>query len=205
MAEILIGHLLDRGIFSLIWVDCKGLPLPIERVYNVLLIIVKALIRKVVGGTIHNLRIDVAVDHFELIVVYEMVVCQGFVMKELYEDSLIRNKGASYERVSEPLDRHRMVVNAEGLVDVKLLFFDDRGVPRFFAENPQSELTIIDERYRIFFTGGILLNFFETNIAVIFTANLLFKGLLVILKTIHPDPKFPIVLFRDSYRSCRIV
>lgn len=89
-----------------------------------------------------------------------MVVCQAFVVEELNENSLIRNEGASYKRVCEALDRHSVIINFQSLVNIKFLLFDHLWVPRLFAKDPQSELTIIYKCYRVFLTGGILLNFF---------------------------------------------
>lgn len=138
-------------------------------------------------------------------IINEVVVGEAVVVEKLNKDSIIGDEGAGDERVRESLDWHRVVVDAERLIDVELLSADDIGASRLLAKHSEPELAVIDERNGILFTGRILLDLLEPDEAVILTANLLLKSLLIGLKIVHADPVFLVIFLGNHDGPGRIV
>jgi hypothetical protein len=139
------------------------------------------------------------------VVVDEVVMGQIMIVEQLNENSVIVNEGARAEWICESLDRHGIIVDAEGCVDVKLFPLDCFSVSRFFAEHSESELTIIDVDKRVFLTSRILLHLFASDVAVLLATNHLGECVLVGLQGIHHHPELPIIFLDYRDGSGRII
>ena len=127
------------------------------------------------------------------------------VVEKLNEDSIVVNERACAERISEALNWHGVVVDTDGLVDVKLFPLDSLYISSLFAKDSEAELAVVDVHQGILLTSGVLLHFFASNVTVFVSSNHLGEGVLVSLKTVHHDPEFPIVFLDHSDRSCGVI
>ena len=179
-------------VHGIIRVDGESLALSIEGVDDVVLVVVKTFVREVLRVTLHFLDEHLALDLHLGMIVNEVVMGEAVIVEELDEDSIIRDERARDKGVREPLNRHGVVVDAECLVDVELLFMNHLRAPCLLSEDSQSKLTVVDECDGIFFTSGVLLNLLEPDETILRAANLFLECLLIGLKIVHANPVFAI-------------
>ena len=127
------------------------------------------------------------------------------IVEKLHENSIVINERACAEGICKALDRHCVVIDTDGSVDVKLFSLNDLGVSSLFSEDSEFKFTVVNKHECVFLTSSILLDFFASDVAVLFTSNHLSECIFVGLKTVHHDPKFPIILFDHGDRPCRVI
>lgn len=132
-------------------------------------------------------------------------MCQIMVVEQLHENSVVVNEGACTEGISEALNWHGVVVDADGSVDVELFSLDCFNISGFFSKDSESELTIVDVHEGILLACSVLLNLFASNVAVLITSNHLGEGVLVGLETVHHNMEFSIVLLDHGNGSGRVI
>ena len=72
------------------------------------------------------------------------MVLNLLVVKQIYEKKLVVNKCAVDEWIWEVINRHRMVVQAKSLVDIKLILKHLCMWPVHLAEDSTEEVTVIE-------------------------------------------------------------
>jgi len=103
------------------------------------------------------------------------------------------------------LDRHGVVVDTEGRVDVELLGFGLLGGSSFLTEDSDVEFTVVSINVSILVTSVVLLDLFASDVVVRVTSDLFIKGLLVSFKIVHSYPEFSVITFCNCYGSCRVI
>ena len=134
-----------------------------------------------------------------------MIMGQIMVVEQLHENSVVVNEGACAEWISEALNWHGVVVDADGSVDVELFSLDSFNVSGLFTKDSESELTIVDVHEGILLACSVLLNLFASDIAVLITSDHLSEGVLVGLETVHHNMEFSIVLLDHGDGSGRVI
>jgi hypothetical protein len=127
------------------------------------------------------------------------------VVEKLDENSVIINERACAEGICKALDGHSVVIDTDGSIDVELFFLNSLGVSRLFSEDSESKFTVVNKHECVLLTGSILLDLFASDVAVFLASNHLGEGVFIGLKTIHHDPKFPIILFDHGDCSGRVI
>ena len=101
------------------------------------------------------------------------------VVEKLDENSVVINERASTEGICKALDGHSVVIDTDGSIDVKLFPLNGFGVSSIFSEDSESKLTVVNKHKSVFLTSSILLDFFASNVAVLFASDHLGEGVLV--------------------------
>ena len=122
--------------------DTVGLALPVEGVDFVELRVVEAVEGEVLG---------VAVDHEPSLLcqcprtpaVEEVMVAKVRIVEQVDEQEIIGHKAGGNEGVREVVDRHRVVAEVQGCVDVELLCGDLLGGPSGLTKSPEPEPTVV--------------------------------------------------------------
>ena len=194
LAEIFVGHLLD---FEVRWVACfnrESLSLSVEAIDNVIFGIVKTFVWEVHSIAVHLVLMEAAfVNGVLAVVVDEVVVHLVVVVKQLHRNTIVGNEAASDEWIWEARDRHRVVIEAEGGVDVEIFVLTLLLRPLHFVEDAETELAIVDEDDRVLVARRVLLDLLRPDIALFATADTFFESLLVRLEIVHADPEFAVI------------
>ena len=120
-------------------VDIENLTLSVEHVHIFQIIIEKCLLGEVLLGTTHFHEYGWPFNLFFGVIVDEMVVHQGLVMKESHEDAaVIRTvyERANDKRVWQPVYWHREVIQLNCFVDLQLICKNGFKVSSLFVESP---------------------------------------------------------------------
>lgn len=99
------------------------------------------------------------------------------------------------------MDRHGVVVNTNGSIDVKLFSQGYFSSSLLLGEHSQCEFAVIDVDDSIFHSGVILLDLLESNVVVRVSTKLFIESLLVGLKIVHSYPNLGVVFFCNCYDS----
>ena len=134
-----------------------------------------------------------------------MVMGQIVVVEQLNENSVVVNEGACAEWISEALNWHGVVVDADGSVNVELFSLDSFNISGLFTEDSESELTIVDVHEGILLACSVLLHLFASDVAVFISSDHLSEGVLVGLETVHHDMELSIVLLDHGDGSGGII
>lgn len=105
-----------------------------------------------------------------------MVVCERIVVKESYEDPLVRYKTANYVWVWEILIGHGPVIDSNELIDIKLILFDLFLSPFGLAKVPEEPFAIIKVDKGILVSFAVLLNLLHLDVIWILSSDLLLEG-----------------------------
>ena len=131
----------------------------------------------------------------------ELMVLNALVVEQIYKKEIVSYKTASDERVWEIVNWHRMIVQAECLVDIELIFFNFFRSSSLIAKGSQVELSIVKISCSKYITFFALLNFIHLDIADILDSTVtFFKGHFHAFHVKHMHPVLPVVLFGD--RNC---
>ena len=134
-----------------------------------------------------------------------MIMGKIMVVEQLHENSVVVNEGACAEWISEALNWHGVVVDADGSVDVELFSLNSFNISGIFAKDSESELTVIDVHEGILLASSVLLNLFASNVAVLVTTDHLGECVLIGLETVHHHMEFPIILLDHGDGSGRVI
>ena len=103
------------------------------------------------------------------------------------------------------MDRHGVVIDTEGRIDVELLGFGLLGGSPFLTEDSDVEFTVVSINVSILVTSVVLLDLFASDVVIRVTSDLFIKGLLVSFKIVHSYPEFSVITFSNCYGSCRVI
>ena len=125
-------------------------------------------------------------------------------MKEIDEQAVIIDEHTRNEWVWELIYRHRMVIEVQNLIYVKLVFSNLLSCPIFSSKCPESKLAVIKIDYGKNISSSILLDFLHLNVAIWLSPKLLLKGLIICLQTVLLDKILSIRLLSHCNRKLRI-
>ena len=120
----------------------QGLTLPIERVYLVVIGIVKTLLREVLAVTLHidsRMLGDLSIRDVE----EEVMVNEGGGVEQIHKKQMVSDKNTLDEWVREVVDWHCVVVKTQSIIDIEFIFFDLFFTSCMLPECPQFENTVI--------------------------------------------------------------
>jgi hypothetical protein len=164
LTKIKIRHLFEFDVGGVRGVDVDGLTLSVEGMNNMVDVIIKTLIRKVLLGTFHDLIIHLVILNISVNDIIEKVIMrQRIIIKKLNKYKVIVDKGTSAEWISESLNWHSVVVDAQKLIDIYFCSLDFFLGSLFLFEHSHSEFSIINIHQSILFTSRVLLNFLCSN------------------------------------------
>jgi hypothetical protein len=113
LTQVQLSHLFEFDVSGVRGINVDGLTLSVERMDDMIDVIVKTLIRKVLLGTFHNLTINLIILNIPVDDIIEKVIMgQRIVVEELNEDQIIVNESACAEWISKSLNWHCVIVNA---------------------------------------------------------------------------------------------
>ena len=137
-----------------------------------LLIVVETLIWEVLGVAIHLLGVDLSADFTFGVVIYEVIVHEIVVIKDLHKDKVIRNEGTSAERIRESFNRHCEVVDTQCLVDVEFSLGYLFRCSGCLTEYSELKVSIVDVVDGIEISLGVLFYFLKLDETCFRTTNL---------------------------------
>ena len=195
----------------------EAVPLPVERVHLVGLWMVETLLREVVVIAIQLELHSLVMSHslpfriktgdpiylFSRLVPDEMVVRRRVRMEKINEEAIFVDPTTGDERIRKVIASHRVVIQAQYLVDFDLSPLNFNFAPRVSPENPQPELSVVLVYDGIMLVVGILLNLLDLDVLLGTAANLFLKRELLSLHRVHLDPALSLICFghRDRHRG----
>ena len=126
-------------------------------------------------------------------------------MKQIYKQAVIIDEHTRNEWVWELIDRHRMVIEVQYLVNVILIFGNLLSCPSFSSKSPEPKLAVIEVDYSKHISRSILLNFLHLDVAIWLPSELFLKGLEVSFEAVLLHIILPVGLFSHRDRILRIV
>jgi hypothetical protein len=110
-----------------------------------------------------------------------MVVGQRGIMKQIHEQAVIIDEHTRNEWVWKLINGHRMIIEVQHLIYVKLIFNNLLSCPIFSSKSPESKLAVIKIDNGKNISSSILLDFFHLDVAIWLSSEFLFEGLLISL------------------------
>jgi len=105
-----------------------------------------------------------------------MIVGFGVIVEEIYVNFLISHPRACNKRILKVSISHRVIIYAENLVEVHLIFFNFLFSPCGLAESSHSKYSVIEVNTGILSSLRVLLNFLDLYVLVRLTANFFLKS-----------------------------
>lgn len=114
MAEVHVSHLFKLDSLGVITINGESLTLSVEGVDHILVRIVETLVWEILGGALHLSGVEISLDGLLGVVIDEVIMGQIMIVEQLHENSVIVNERAGAEWISEALDWHGVVIDANG-------------------------------------------------------------------------------------------
>jgi len=173
LTQIHFGHPVKSVLAGVLGLDDESLTLPVETVDLISLVVVEAFVWKVLFGAAQDLLLGLPDNGSLGQVIDEVDMLQLCVMKQIDVNHVVRDESTGNEWVREGLVAHRVVVQAEQLVDIELILLDLFGCSVDFSEGSQVEVSIIVVYYCIFLAVGVLLDLLQFDVLVLSSSNFL--------------------------------
>lgn len=207
LTKVLVGHPLNNVVAGVLAVDRDRLALPIECIELSFFDIGEGLVREVLGVAVFDLVFFKAVQESALGMVNdEMVVLAVAVVEQRDGDLVIIDEGAVDERVIETFNRHRVVVDAQELVQVVVLLFANLNRTFVLVEDAQDKLPVVVVDDGILVAGNILLDLFCPDEAVFAASDDLSEAVMVIVEKVElADEELLVGVLGDGDDARRVV
>jgi hypothetical protein len=133
-----------------------------------------------------------------------MVVRSRVVVEKGHKDGVIVDEAANDVGIREIIVTHSVVIKTQSFVDLEFVFFNLLFGSRDLLEGPESKLSIVVVDTSIGGACRVLLYFFEFDVLIWLSADLLLEGKISICKVVHLDPVFLVIVLRYGDRTSRI-
>jgi hypothetical protein len=186
-------------------VHSENMALSVEQVALIAFNVSKNSVWEIFLGAVHLHLDNIAVNLLPRVIIYEMIVNFGLVVEESHKYLSVIYEAADYEWIREPRDRHREIINAQSFIEVKLVSSNVFVSSRFVAKCSDPELAIIHVDDSVLGAIIVLLYFFDLDVVLWFTTDLLFESYLVVRETVNCDMVLSIIFLRDTEAAYLVI
>jgi hypothetical protein len=211
---------LEIKLLQIVRINREAMALAVETKNLVLVLTVKAFVRKVLIIATLYLKSDgevmmlsysflvqprLANDPLIGDIPYEVVVSICVGMEKVDKHPVLRNPAACDEWVSEIIVHHAIVVKADKLIDLHFTLTRLFLIPLLLSKDPESEKPVVEVDACELRAIEILLDLFDTHIGVFVLSKLLLKGKVLSLNRVHLDVTLPFLSLGHRDCPCAIV
>jgi hypothetical protein len=150
--------------------------LSIKGVDLIVLLVVEAFCREILWGTF-DVKNGMTNNSLLFPIVEEVMMLDILVVEQIDEEQVIVDEGTVNEWVGKVVDRHRVVVQTKGFVDVKLGIFYFFRSPICLTKHSAIKMPIIEVTASKLCARRILLDFIALDIANVFAIFIFFASI----------------------------